>query len=311
MSDVIKTLKLKWSNTMKKTFDLNNIFNFHNKDKCLEEVLEAVVKEEQLDQQDIMDIVELASKNFTQLIQYYNGRKGGGSSAFNFPVQPQSGMFGPGVGLGMGRQYSGHGESPWVKTYLGEEYPEFFEDLFARSEFMITYHSTVLTDNFKFVGVDGKYLTYLGRDKELAKVLGSASFHYGRLEVRLGCQNTYGQMRIITTPATDDKLRQTMQDCLLPLPGYTPTSSTTRELMEHIRNQTWRSLTEGDLVVRIDEPGQVYILSHTVNDDPNQHTVSVIPVTITTNDEGIVATPTTSGAITTELVFLKRYKHQP
>lgn len=299
---------------MKKTFDINKIFNIIDDNKCLEEVLEEVVKEEQLDQQDVMDIVVLSSENFSRLIQFYNGRKGSGNAGYrnnlyprplgpNFSMQPMSGM-------DMSRNYSGHGESPWIKTYSSTEYPEFFEKLFGLSSFVITYHNTVLSDDFKFVGVEGDYLTYLGRDKELALVAGSATFHYGRLEVSLACMGINGQIRINPTPATDDMLRQSMQDGALPIPGLTPTSSATRELMEHIRSQAWRTLTEGDLVVRIDEPEQVYLLSHTVDDMGPQAQLMVIPVTITTNDEGIVATPIPSGVVTVDRVFLKRYKHQ-
>jgi len=293
----------------KKTFDINSLFNVRRFDKCLEEVLETVVKEEALDQQDVMDIVELSAKHYQETVKYFTGRKNGSTHAHQFgaprfPGQPFVGGFAQQMG------YSSYGPAQY-QSYLGKDHPEFFAQLFTLAAFQITYHDTVLSDNFNFVGVDGDSLTYLGRDKELAKVAGNVVFHQGRLEVNLDCLLLSGMVRIQPTADSDLLLRDAMQNGTLPLPGLTATSPATRELMAHIRNHGWRDLDEGDLVVQVDNPEQVYLMGLRSVEVSKCQQVMVIPVEITESPEGLVATPQTHlGIQTLDLMLLKRYKHQ-
>lgn len=293
----------------KKTFDINSLFNVRRFDKCLEEVLETVVKEEALDQQDVMDIVELSAKHYQQTIKYFTGRKNGSTHAHQFaaprfPGQPFVGGFAQQMG------YSSYGPAQY-QSYLGKDHPEFFAQLFTLVAFQITYLDTVLSDNFNFVGVDGDSLTYLGRDKELAKVAGNVVFHQGRLEVNLDCLFLNGLVRIQPTADSDLLLRDAMQNGTLRLPGFTPVNSVTRKLMEHIRNHGWQDLQEGDLVVRVDSPEQVYFMGPRMEEDGIHMQVKAIPVEITETEEGIQATPQMHlGVQVLDLIFLKRYKHQ-
>lgn len=292
----------------KKTFDINSLFNVRRFDKCLEEILETVVKEEALDQQDVMDIVELSAKHYQQTIKYFTGRKNSSTyvhqfAAPRFPGQPFGGFT-----QQMGYSYYGPAQ---YQSYLGKDHPEFFAQLFTLAAFQITYHDTVLSDNFNFVGVDGDSLTYLGRDKELAKVAGNVVFHQGRLEVNLDCLFPNGLVRILPTADSDLLLRDAMQNGTLPLPGLTATSPATRELMAHIRNHGWRDLNEGDLVVQVDNPEQVYLMGLRSEESRECQQVMVIPVEITESPEGLVATPQTHlGIQSLDLMLLKRYKHQ-
>lgn len=293
----------------KKTFDINSLFNVRRFDKCLEEVLETVVKEEALDQQDVMDIVELSVKHYQETIKYFTGRKNGSTYAHQlgaprFPGQPFVGGFAQQMG------YSSYGPAQY-QSYLGKDHPEFFAQLFTLAAFQITYHDTVLSDNFNFVGVDGDSLTYLGRDKELAKVAGNVVFHQGRLEVNLDCLLLSGLVRIQPTADSDLLLREALHNGTLRLPGLTPVNSVTRKLMEHIRNHGWQDLQEGELVVRVDSPEQVYFMGPRMEDDGLHMQVKAIPVEITETEEGIQATPQLHlGMQVLDLMFLKRYKHQ-
>lgn len=298
----------------KKTFNINTVVNGPASGACLEEVLATTLESVQLDPQDIIDIITVASKQHSQFQKYFGSQRQfvNNPPSRHPPAQGFSSFGGFGLaGQGMGSRYNESARSPYYTTYKGKDHPEFFEQLFAQTEFQITYHDTVLTDSFKFVGVEGDQLTFLGRDKELVKIAGEVVFHQGRLEVSLECTKPVYLFRIQPTFASDLGLREAVQNNTLRLPGLTPVNPSTLTLMDHIRNHRWQDLVEGELVVRIDCPEQVYLMGPRGQDDGLHMQVMAIPVEITETEEGIQATPQMHlGILKLELVFLKRYKHQ-
>lgn len=279
----------------KKTFNINTVINSPSSGVCLEEVLATAIESVQLDSQDVIDIITVVSKQYHQFQQYFCRKH----PTPRFPGQP----FG---GFGMASL-----RDPHLTTYKGKDHPELFEQLFALIEFQVTYHDTVLTDSFKFVGVEGEYLTYSGRDKELAQIAGQVVLHHGVLELYLDHLSNANLFRIRLTPTSEQVLREALHNCTLRLPGVTPVNSVTRKLMDHIRNHGWQDLQEGDLVVRVDSPEQVYFMGPRMEKDGIHIQVKAIPVEITETEEGIQATPQMHlGMQALDLMFLKRYKHQ-
>ena len=295
----------------KKTFNINTVVNSPSSGVCLEEVLATAIESVQLDSQDVIDIITVASKQHQQFQKYFC-RKHQFLSQHptpRFPGQP-FGAFGM-ASHGMGTYYNESIRDPHLTTYKSKDHPELFEQLFALIEFQVTYHDTVLTDSFKFVGVEGEYLTYTGRDKELAQIAGQAVFHHGVLELYLDQVSNAHLFRIRPTPASEQVLREALHDGTLRLPGVTPVNPSTLTLMDHIRNHRWQDLVEGDLVVRIDCPEQVYLMGPRGQDDGLHMQVKAIPVEITETEEGIQATPQMHlGMQVLDLMFLKRYKHR-
>lgn len=302
----------------KKTFNINTVVNGPSSGVCLEEVLATAIESVQLDSQDVIDIITVVSKQYHQFQKYFGSksalqsqhiRRHGGFGSNPFPQSP-FGYFGL-AGQGMGSSYNESTRTPYYNTYKGKEHPEFFEQLFAQTEFQITYIDTILTDSFKFVGVEGEYLTYSGRDKELAQIAGQAVFHHGVLELYLDHVSNAHLFRIRPTPTSEFGLREAVQNNTLQLPGLTPVNPSTLTLMDHIRNHRWQDLVEGELVVRIDCPEQVYLMGPRTQDDGFHIQVKAIPVEITETEEGIQATPQMHlGMQALDLMFLKRYKHQ-
>ena len=295
----------------KKTFNINTVVNSPSSGVCLEEVLATAIESVQLDSQDVIDIITVVSKQHQQFQKYFC-RKHQFLSQYptpRFPGQPFGG-FGM-ASHGMGVCYNESIRDTHLTTYKSKDHPELFEQLFALIEFQVTYHDTVLTDSFKFVGVEGEYLTYSGRDKELAQIAGQVVFHHGVLELYLDHVSNAHLFRIRPTPTSEQVLREVLHDGTLRLPGVTPVNSVTRKLMDHIRNHGWQDLQEGDLVVRVDSPEQVYFMGPRMEEDGIHIQVKAIPVEITETEEGIQATPQMHlGMQALDLMFLKRYKHQ-
>lgn len=302
----------------KKTFNINTVINSPSSGVCLEEVLATAIESVQLDSQDVIDIITVVSKQYHQFQKYFGSksalqsqhiRRHGGFGSNPFPQSPFGG-FGM-ASHGMGTYYNESIRDPHLTTYKGKDHPELFEQLFALIEFQVTYIDTILTDSFKFVGVEGEYLTYSGRDKELAQIAGQVVFHHGVLELYLDHVSNAHLFRIRPTPTSEQVLREALHDCTLRLPGVTPVNSVTRKLMDHIRNHGWQDLQEGDLVVRVDSPEQVYFMGPPMKEDGIHIRVKAIPVEITETEEGIQATPQMHlGMQALDLMFLKRYKHQ-
>jgi hypothetical protein len=285
----------------KKTFNINTVINSPSSGVCLEEVLATAIESVQLDSQDVIDIITVVSKQYHQFQQYFC-RKHQFLSQYPTPRFP--GLHFGGFGMASLRD-------PHLGTYQGKDHPELFEQLFALIEFQVTYHDTVLTDSFKFVGVEGEYLTYSGRDKELAQIAGQVVLHHGVLELYLDHLSNANLFRILPTPTSEQVLREALHNGTLRLPGLTPVNSVTRKLMDHIRNHGWQDLQEGELVVRVDSPEQVYFMGPRMEEDGIHMQVKAIPVEITETEEGIQATPQMHlGMQVLDLMFLKRYKHQ-
>lgn len=293
----------------KKTFNINTVINSPSSGACLEEVLASTLESVTLDSQDVIDIITVVSKQHHQFQKYFGPQQQTYPHlAARFPDQPIGG-FGM-AGRDMGSYYGGYGRHPHLNAYEGKDHPEFFEQLFALVEFQISYRNTFLTDSFKFVGVEGEHLTFLGRDKELAKIVGGVVLHQDRLEVNLDCARPNGMFRVYPTPASGQILREAIQQGALPLPGMTVASPATRELMAHLRNHGWHDLIEGELVVRVDDPEQVYLMGLRVQESSEYPRVMVIPVEITESIDGLVATPSPTNIHTLDLMLLKRYKHK-
>jgi len=305
----------------KKTFDINQLFNVRRFDKCLEDVLEVIVAEEELDQQDIIDIIETASRNYRNLYNYYIRRKDSFLAQANAPRggfgTPFSQSYGPSYPVPNGFSDRSRQLEAERQVISCDEHPEFFELLFNLSEFEIAYNTTPLTDTFKFLGVDiGKGLTYLGRDKELVTVAGTAQFFHGQLVVRLECQEQFGQIHLAPTQASRVRLEQAIYKGDLTLPGQKAINPATRELMEHMRTQAWLQLKEGDLATRVDafeEPAQVYLVGRIEHYHESLGTTSeacVMPVQIHDTGIDLMAKPMGNGIHKVDLMLLKPYVHK-
>lgn len=303
----------------KKTFNIANLFNARNDDKCLEQVLEETLAEQTLDQQDVVDIIETASNNYRKLHAFYIRRKDAFLAQANAPrgwlpgqSYPERGPFGYCTPFPNTFGVAGRQPDIELDAISSDDHPELFELLFSLCEFEISYNNTLLTNNFKFLGVDvGKGLTYLGRDKELATVSGSARYYNCQLMVRLTCQDQFAQIGITLTPASRAQLEQAIYKYEIVLPGQKNLNPSTRELIEHMRTQAWRRLTRGDLVTRIDsseEPVQVYLLGdieHYREHVGTASTATVMPVQILMDNKEVTAKPLGGGIQKVDLMLLK------
>lgn len=298
----------------KKTFNIASLFNSRTDDKCLEELLVEVLAEQTLDQQDVIDIIETAANNQRKHYQFYSVRK---DTFRPTPGQPMN--FGQ---FGYPNRFSNNQAGMDLHqphTYTTGEHPEFFENLFRVVEFEIRYHTTVLCPNFKFLGVNGKdELTYLGRDKEVLTIKGAGVFTRDSLVVHLIAQNTLGlgMLHIQPTQASLNDALEALRDGSMAQPGMKPFTASTRELINHLRNQAWRLVSEGDLVTLVDRqevPETVFLVGRMEQQEEynglNTQAV-VMPVHVHFDGKEVSTTPLGGGIQKVDLMLLKPWVYK-
>lgn len=300
----------------KKTFNIATLFNHPTQvEKSLDQVLADTVAEQALDQQDIIDILETAARNHSAHMAYYMGVK---ENYVPFPGQPYSfqsrgrepGRF-PFGNTGFEFNSPNPYGSPF-NVFTGDQHPEFFEKVFETLEFEIHYGNTTLTRNFKFAGIEiDKGLTYLGRDKELATVEGAVTFSQGVVHVHLHVQRSLSHIRVMVTPESRELLTQMMQRGEFVTPGNKPFSASTRDLIQHLRQQQWRQVSEGDLVTVLDRPEvpetvfMVGRIDHEGESHGGMAEAVVMPVQILMDNKEVTAKPLGGGIQKVDLMLLK------
>lgn len=296
----------------KKTFNIAALFAIRSDDKCLEEVLEETLAEQTLDQQDVIDIVETASVNYRKLHAFYNQHKG----AIRPPIgRPYS--FDPVGHIGAFGTHQPDYSTFHPQTFKSGDHPAFFETLFHILEFEIRYGNTLLTGNFKFLGVNGTdELLYLGRDKEAVSVKASAVYSHNTFNIRLDAQNTLGHLRINPTFESLNRVVKAIEEGAIVLPGHNVYSTSTRELMGHLRTQAWRQVTEGDLVTLIDRqeaPETVFLLGRIERQDECsglEPQAVVMPVSVHVNGKEITTVPMGGSIQKVDLMLLKPWVYK-
>jgi len=298
----------------KKTFNIASLFNARNDDKCLEEVLIEVLAEQELDQQDVIDIIETASNNYRKAHSFYTGRADSSirpGQPFVFNQFGHTGRF----GHLRSEATASYGN---LTTYTTAEHPMFFENLFKVLEFEIRYNTTLLTQNFKFLAAEGgEHLVYLGRDKEVLPIKGTATLSGENFNLQLGAMGGLGIVNIRTTPASYEAMIEALRDGSLVRPDQQPFSADTRSLMLHLRNQAWRGLQEGDLVTMIDRleaPETVFLLGrieHQQEEYNGQSTQAVVmPVSVHYDGKEITTVPMGGSIHKVDLMMLKPWVYK-
>ena len=298
----------------KKTFNIADLFNYPNLvEKSLKQVLADIVVEQELDQQDIIDILETAAKNHSNHVAYYMGL------VSNFPHNPNRIQYPQTMdhrrppfdlaGYGYQNQAGFDGQKT---TFAGDECPEFFEKLFEVAEFEIRYGNTLLTKNFKFVGIEvGKGLTYLGRDKELLTVEGAVSYSRSFIQAHLNVSRSLTNIRIGINYESREALDKMILNGEIVTPGNKPFSTDTRNLIQHLRQQQWLHVSEGDLVTVLDRPEvpeSVFMVGRIDREGELRGGVAeavVIPVQILMNNKEVTAKPLGGGIQKVDLMLLK------
>lgn len=296
----------------KKTFNIASLFAIRSDDKCLEEVLEETLAEQTLDQQDVIDIIETASANYRKLNAFYTRLKGASrppkGRPFSFDQFSPAGTFGA-------RQPNYSTFHP--RAYKSGDHPAFFETLFQVLEFEIRYNNTLLTDNFKFLGVNGDdELLYLGRDKEAVGVKAQATYSHNTFIIHLDVQNTLAILRINPTFESLNRVTKAIEEGTIILPDQNVYSASTRELMEHLRTQAWRQVTEGSLVTLIDRqesPETVFLLGRIEQGEECNGTepqAVVMPVSVHYDGKEISTVPMGGSIHKVDLMLLKPWVYK-